>query len=224
MKEYKDQEIYFRDRKEAGEKLAGELSDLKDNSEVVYALPRGGVTVAAEIAAKLGLPLDLIIVQKIAHPYDPELAIGAIAENGHVVGNVLEPDRIDENWLKEELIRLTAEINRKKELYLKNRNRISPKGKKIIIVDDGVATGSTLFAAIKYVEDLGAKEITVAIPIISFDIAAQVREKVDHLITLVTPILFLGSVGVYYDNFEQVSDREVINTLKVFKTDKFQGE
>ena len=183
---------------------------------VIYALPRGGVVIGAEIARNLNLPLDLVLVRKIGHPYNPEFAIGAVSESGQIVGDVLIPDRVDPEWLSQELERLKKEIARRRQLYHKGRPSIPAKNKIAIIVDDGIATGSTMLAAIKEIETQSPKKIVVAVPVSPPDIADVIRRGANEVIILLNPDQFAGSVGAYYINFDQVTDEEVVKIMEHF--------
>lgn len=208
------EEIYFKNREEAGERLAEKLLEFRENREtIVYGLLRGGIPVAKQISKKLSLPIEPLIVKKIGHPYNPEYAIGAISENEKVVGNQMELDEVDPSWLKEEIERKKQEIQEQKETFFRENKPGDPEGKIAIVVDDGVATGFTLFAAIKYLQEKKANKIIVAVPVIPKEIAGRVATEVDNLVTLLVPGLFLGSVGGYYDDFSQVTDDDVIRLL-----------
>src|SRR3989344_6655270 len=203
---------FFRDRIDAGEKLATLLSQYKDKNVVIYALPRGGVAPGAEIAKRLNAPLDLIITRKIGHPYSPEYAVGAVAENGHAVLTDKEIVDIGSNWFKEETERQKLEAKRRRELYLKGRKPISCNGKIAILVDDGVATGLTIMAAVKELNlHYQPKKIIIAVPVIPVEIAGKLGTKETEVVSIITDADFLGSVGSYYQDFPTVSDSEVIN-------------
>lgn len=206
----------FRDRKEAGKLLAAALSEYKGKKVVVYALPRGGVVTALEIAKYLDAPLDLIIARKIGHPDNPEYAIAAVAENGHMLGTEKELTSIDAMWLAEEIKKQRREAKRRREKYLKGRKEVSVKGKIAILVDDGVATGLTMRAGIVELRHRGPKEIIVAVPVVPQSTAEILKSEADRLVALSTPsdFEFLGSVGAYYDEFLPVEDEEVITILK----------
>ncbi|NTW72772.1 MAG: phosphoribosyl transferase, partial [Eubacteriaceae bacterium] len=176
--------MIFIDRQDAGRKLAGALEGYKGEEVIVYALPRGGVVLGVEIAKRLGVPLDLIIARKIGHPYNSEYAICAIAEEGPPVCNKSEADRVDPIWLKEEIELGRKEIRRRREKYLGGMIRKSVEGKTAIIVDDGIATGLTMFAAIDELKSRKPKKIVVAIPVTPYDTAQRLKQKVDELVSL----------------------------------------
>lgn len=208
--------MIFRDRVEAGRKLANRLEQYRNQIAVVYGLPRGGVVVAVEIAKTLNAPLDLVIVRKIGHPYNPEYAIGAVAEDGHMVCNETERGSIDQAWFNQEKDKQQKEAKRRREVYLGDRKSISAKDKIAILVDDGVATGLSLFCAINELKHQKPKKIVVAIPVSPPDTAEKIRQQVDELVSLEIPSYFLGAVGAYYQNFDQVEDKEVIGIIKKF--------
>jgi len=206
--------MILKDRKEAGEKLAEKLKDLKDTQAIVYALPRGGVVVGHEIAQKLNLPLSLIITRKIGHQFNSEYAICAIAEDGHSICNEEEEKRADQEWLKEQFEKEREEARRRREVYLKDQPALYPKNNSVIIVDDGVATGLTIMLAIKEMRHENPVKIIVAIPVIPSDIAHEIKNEVDELVALEIDENYAGAVGAYYEDFPQVGDDEVINLLK----------
>jgi predicted phosphoribosyltransferase len=202
----------FKDRIDAGRQLARKLNG-QFEQPVVLALPRGGVVLAAEIARALSAPLDLILVRKIGHPYNPEYAVGAVTADGEAILNSMEAAQLDPGWLKSAIDRERTEAQRRRQVYLQNRSPISPAGKTAIIVDDGIATGFTMKAAIKALRQQKPAKIVVAVPVMPADTAAELRSEVDDIVALDTPEFYLGSVGAYYDNFPQVSDQEVIKLL-----------
>ncbi len=207
--------MYFKNRQEAGEKLSELLDSFRGKNAIVYALPRGGVAVGAEVARKIRAPLDLIITRKLGHPYNPEYAIGAIAENGHTVFNKEEVLDIDPEWLREESERQTMEAQRRRELYLRGRKPLSCKGKIAIIVDDGIATGLTMKAAIKEVKmHLHPQRIIVAVPVAPPEIAQELEKEGVEFVALDIEGAFLGSIGAYYQDFAPVTDRDVMEIMR----------
>jgi putative phosphoribosyl transferase len=207
--------IFFKDRRDAGRQLGRLLEKYKNDNIVVYGLPRGGVVVAEEIVNHLQAPLDLIFAHKIGHPYQPEYAIGAISEKGHIVGISQELEGIGEKWLEDEKERQLREIKRKRSLYLKGRKEIPVKGKVAIIVDDGIATGRTMQAGILELRDRNPKMIVMAVPVSPRDTFDKLASLTDDAIGIEVPDNpdFLGAVGAYYRIFEQVEDEEVIAIL-----------
>lgn len=205
--------LRFRNRQEAGRLLSQSLGKYKDELVVVYALPRGGVVLGIEIAKELGADLDLVIPRKIGHPAHPEYAVCAVTEDGYLVCNQAEAARLDPEWLKEEVLRQRAEAKRRRELYLADRPVILPEGKTAIITDDGVATGLTMLAAIEEVKVRGAKRIVLAIPVIPSDTVRLLDEQADEIVALEIPADFMGAIGAYYDEFDQVEDEEVVEQM-----------
>lgn len=207
-------EISFKDRTEAGEKLAGFLEKYRNKEAIILALPRGGVPVAKVVAKKLILPLGLVIVRKIGHPFNSEYAVAAISENGQIIQNDEEVKDIDARWFDEESKKQLEEAKRRREKYWGGRQLIDLSGKTAIIVDDGLATGLTMRAAIKEVKNQKPKEIVVAVPVAPKDTANIIKKEVDKFIAVTIPKFFMGAVGNYYDNFPQITDEEVINIIK----------
>ena len=206
--------MVFQNRKEAGIKLAEALSKFKDDDVIVFALPRGGVVLGVEIAEKLDAPLDLVITKKIGHPFNSEYAIGAVAESGEPLYNAAELRRVDASWRRSEEERMRAELKRRRREYFGDREQEDLAGKVAIIVDDGIATGLTKMAAIKYLRGQGAERIVVAIPVTPYDTAQRLREQADDLVALQIDRYYRGAVGAYYKDFRQVSDEEVIALLR----------
>lgn len=207
----------FKNRHDAGVQLAELLQKYASNDLVVYALPRGGVPLGVEIAQKLQAPFDLIITKKIGHPGNPEYALCAIAEDGDPVCNQQEMDYIDENWLQEEIHRVRAEIKRRREKYFGEKTHSNIAGKTAIIVDDGIATGYTMLAAINEIKNRKPEKIVVAIPVTPADTAKELRKIIDDLISVEIDEFYLGAVGAYYDDFSQVEDEDVVNLIKSLK-------
>lgn len=206
---------FFKDRIEAGKKLAGFFDHISGKNAVVYALPRGGVVVGAEIAKVLGAPFDLIITRKIGHPLSPEYAIGAIAENGHSVLNEEEISGIDRQYLKEETAKQVKETKRRREVYLGGRPPVSSKGKTAILVDDGIATGLTMKVALKELQvHYNPVKIIIAVPVASKDIVNELEKMGAEVLSIITDKNFLGSIGAYYEDFSPVEDKDVIRIMK----------
>jgi len=205
--------MLFKDRVDAGRHLADALASYKGEDVVVYALPRGGVVVAAEIADALEAPLDLIIVRKVGHPFSPEYAVAAVAEDGDLVTNPSEVETIDERWFKESVRIEQREGRRRRELYTRGREPVPATGKIAIIVDDGLATGLTMFAAIQEVRHSRPSKIVVAAPVAPPQTIEKLRKMVDDVLVLhVTSDI--GAIGSFYQRFDQVSDDEVIEPLQ----------
>lgn len=210
--------MFFKNRTDAGEKLAQALKKYKDKEVVVYALPRGGVVVAVEIAKFLKAPLDLIISRKIGHPFQPEYAIAAVTEDGDVIGNDMEIRSVDKKWFKEEVERQKLEAKRRREQYLTGRKKIAAKDKIAILVDDGIATGLTIRAGILELKHQKSEKIVIATPVVSRSIADIIRKEADEIIALEIPEDhdFLFAVGSYYNSFNNISDKEVISIIGTY--------
>ena len=206
--------MLFKDRKEAGIKLAQLLVDYASEEVIVYALPRGGVILGAEISKALHAPLDLIITRKIGHPSNPEYAVCALAEDGAPICNQSELERLGHHWLEEEKHKAREEIQRRREEYVGDPTQKDIKGKTAIIVDDSIATGLTMIASIEEMKLHEPKEIVVAIPIVPYLTSLKLEGMVDKVVCVEATREFLGAVGAYYDDFTQVDDDEVKRILK----------
>lgn len=204
----------FTNREEAGQLLAEKLVPWRGQPVVVYALPRGGVVLGRVIADALGAFLDLVITRKIGHPYNPEYAICAVAEDGDLVCNEAERTAVDQEWFQGEVEKEQAEAKRRREVYLAGREPMTAKNKIAIIVDDGIATGLTMQLAIREVKHGQPARVIVAIPVVPVDTAAKLRAEVDELVALDIPEFYLGAVGAYYEEFRQVEDEEVMRLLR----------
>jgi putative phosphoribosyl transferase len=208
--------MIFKNRVEAGQKLAETLNKFKDAKDtIILSLPRGGVVVGYEVAKILNLPLDIVVPRKIGAPGDPEFAIGAITETGEGIFDEMTIGAygITESYLQNEIKKEKAEAERRLTLYRGPRPPLDLRNKTVIIVDDGLATGLTMRAAIKTIKKFGATKIVVAIPVAPPDTAELIKKEVDEFICLLTPTFF-GSVGEFYDEFPQTADEEVIELLK----------
>ena len=204
----------FKDRTEAGIKLADALSAYENEPGVVYPLPRGGVVLGIEIADRLRMPIDLIIPRKIGHPQNPEYAICAVAETGDVVCNEWERRRADPQWLEQRIRNERKEARRRRERYLGRKAPLPVAGQIAIIVDDGIATGLTMQAAIRDAKQRKPKRLVVAIPVAPMETAERIAQEVDDLVGLEISAHYLGAVGAYYEHFPQVSDEEVITLME----------
>jgi len=205
----------FKDRTDAGIKLARLLAEKYARADgVVYALPRGGVVLGVEIAQHLGMPLDLVMARKIGHPYNPEYAVAAVTEHGAPVINTDEVAPLPRDWFQMQVKLQRQEAQRRHEAYLDGRAPLSCRGKIAIVVDDGIATGLTMEAAIRDLKRHHPARVVLAVPVAPADTAAKFRAEVDDLVALDLPEHYLGGVGAYYDHFPQVSDEEVIALLR----------
>lgn len=205
----------FKNRIEAGQKLATKLSDYQDSkSTVVFGLSRGGVMVAAEIARILNLPLNVMVVKKIGHPAYSEYAIGALTLGVEPVFNERERDDADPDWLNFTLKQLRQAIKKQTKFYQVELLDIpSIKNKNVILVDDGIATGYSLEASIKTIQQYSPKSIMVAAPVASSEGYNALKRIVDKIILFIPTRHFLGSVGLHYIDFCQTEDIEVKNAL-----------
>jgi len=203
----------FANRQDAGRRLAKALEIYKGRDLVIYALPRGGVILGFEIAKELGAPLDIVFSKKIGHPLNPEYAVCAITEEGDMFCNESEKSLLDPEWLKKEAEKQRREIIRRRTVYLGSRKRIKATGKIAIIVDDGIATGLTIKAAIKFLSKENPKKIIVASPVAPHDIVEELKKEANGIVVLEDAKNYLGAVGAYYDDFPQVTDKEIIELL-----------
>lgn len=202
----------FRDRQHAGEELAKALSGYRGKPVVVYALPRGGVVLGDIVARALGAPLDLLIPRKIGAPGNEEYAIAAVTETGDVIHGDI--DFVDPQWFNEAAQVQRQEARRRRERYLAGRPPVEVEGKIAIIVDDGLATGLTMKAALAEANVREPESVVVAVPVASTEAVRALEPLADRVLVLESPSLFLGSVGSHYDSFDQVTDGEVIQILR----------
>lgn len=206
----------FKDRADAGRRLAELLKRWRGQNPVVLALPRGGVPVAAEIVRAIGGELSLLVIRKIGSPHQPELAIGAVVDinGGSVVLNdeIVAALGVDEAFIKAESQRQLAEARRRKALFMGQRQMPDLRGRIVIVVDDGIATGATVRAGLRALRDAGAGHLVLAVPIAPREIVNLLREAVDEVVVLEAPERF-SSVGAFYEDFQQVEDAEVLAIL-----------
>lgn len=206
----------FRDRAEAGRKLAAALANHKGAKPIVLALPRGGVPVAAEIATTLDAPLDLVLVRKLGVPSQPELAMGAVVDGAAplVVRNesIIAFSGVSDEAFKAVERRELDEIERRRKRYLGDRPRPSLKAKTVIIVDDGIATGATTRAALRAVRPQKPAKLVLAVPVAPTDTLQALKAEADDIVCLEDYEDF-GAIGNFYSDFTQVSDDEVIALL-----------
>jgi predicted phosphoribosyltransferase len=209
----------FRNRSEAGQQLAAALKAYQDQQPAILALPRGGVPVAAEVAAALKAPLDLILVRKVGVPFQPELAMGAVVDGSApiVVRNedVIRYTRVSEEDFQAVCDRELAEIERRRDRYLGQRRRVDVAGRTAIVIDDGIATGATIRAALRATRARSPKRLVLAVPVAPTETIAALRQEADDVVCLEDHEQF-GAIGYYYADFSQVSDREVIEILARF--------
>ncbi|MGW2867510.1 phosphoribosyltransferase family protein [Kitasatospora sp. NPDC001225] len=204
----------FADRTEAGRRLAAWLGHLAGPDTVIVALPRGGVPVAAEVAAALGAPLDICVIRKLGVPYQPELGMGAIGEDGVRVLNeqVIRFSSVTDGQLAEVERRERAELARRARRYRGDRPPADLRGRTVVVVDDGIATGSTARAACRIVRERGAARVVLAVPVAPADWAERLDEVADELVCVDTPSPFYA-IGEFYADFSQTEDEEVLRLL-----------
>lgn len=207
----------FRDRGDAGRKLAEALGRYAGREVAVLALPRGGVPVAAEVARALGAPLDLVLARKIGSPFHVELAMGAVADGGETVRNedVIAAYGVDEATFAAAREAELREIERRRTAYLGRRSPLDLIGRTAIVVDDGVATGATTRAALRAVRARGPLRVVLAVPVAPADVVHTLRAEADEIVCL-EPLGPVGAIGAHYLDFRQLEDDEVVRTLKRF--------
>ncbi|MDA4119467.1 MAG: phosphoribosyltransferase [Thaumarchaeota archaeon] len=213
--------MLFRNREEAGRKLAGALMELKGKDVVVLGIPRGGVVVANEVARALGAPLDIVVTRKIEAPGEPEYALGAVTQEGDVI-----MDRQAAESLGASPAYLDDQVRKKKEEVKERMQRLrgdAPypqlEGKVVVIVDDGIATGSSVSAAVMSVKKRKPKEVIVAVPVAPADAVEMLAGEGARVVCLETPGPFLA-IGEFYGDFEQVEDLEVKRILEERSSEK----
>lgn len=209
----------FVDRIDAGRQLALALKAYRGEACVVYALPRGGVPVAAEVARALEAPLDLLLVRKIGAPMQPELAVGAVVDGFSPVivrnEDVLRMTGTSNAEFDAICARERTEIERRRKRYLANRPPHDPDGKLAIVVDDGIATGATMRAALRAIRRRHPRKVVLAVPVAAPDALQSLKSEVDEIVCLETPPDF-GAIGFYFDDFRQLNDDDVERTLREF--------
>ena len=214
----------FRDRRHAGVELARHLDHLKGSDIVVLALPRGGVPVAFEVARALHAPLDVFVVRKLGLPARPEYAMGAIATGGvrvlndEVIGLYGIPAPVVDAITRLE----QAELERRERVYRDGRPALQVRGRTVVLIDDGLATGSTMKAAVEAVRSLRPARLTVAVPVGSPDTCREFADITDEVVCARTPEYF-AAVGQWYDDFRQTTDREVHELLRAAASPELAG-
>jgi putative phosphoribosyl transferase len=205
----------FHDREDAARRLAAKLRDRKLHNPLVLAIPRGGVVTGAVLAQELGAELDIVLSRKLRAPDQPEFAIGAISEDGHIYLNPRVSDLFgpSEDYLDQERSHQLAEIARRKKLFRAVRPKASMAGRSVIVTDDGIATGSTMIAALQVVKTQKPGELIVAVPVAAPDRLEEIRRWCDDVVCLHSPETF-WAIGQFYDDFSQVEDEEVVEMLR----------
>ena len=208
--------MIFADRFDAGRRLAEALQHLADRDPVVLALVRGGLPVAFEVAKALAAPLDVVLVRKIGAPSQPELAVGAVVDGAQpeIVSNpeIMAMLGLSQSYVEAEAKRQLAEIDRRRAAYLRGRPPVEVRGRTAIVVDDGIATGATTRAALHAVRRRQPSRLVLAVPVAPPDTLERLAADADEIVCLDRPEPF-GAVGYFYNDFTQVSDREVVDLL-----------
>jgi putative phosphoribosyl transferase len=199
----------LKDRIEAGLLLSDKLKKYQNSDTIILAVPRGGIPIGYEIAKRLHLPLDIVLSKKIGYPSNKEFAIGAVSLDSMVIDEHLD---VPKEYIENEIVRLRKLLQGKYELYMGNREPLDIKGKNIIIVDDGIATGNTLLVSIAMLRKKNPAKIIVAVPVIPYDTVEVFEQHTDEFIYLIASKYF-SAVGGFYEEFHQVEDDEVIRML-----------
>jgi predicted phosphoribosyltransferase len=208
--------MFFQDRNDAGRQLAPMLDDLRGAADtLVLGLPRGGVVVAMEVALALDLPLDVWVTRKIGAPSNPELAIGSIDSNGNLLldESIIRLYEVSDRYVREEAEIQRAEIERRYLKYRGSADAPDITGKDVIVVDDGVATGYTMLAALRSIRSNGAASVTCAVPVASPRVINSLEAETDRVECWSSPSYF-SAVGEFYKDFQQVSDEQVLECLR----------
>jgi putative phosphoribosyl transferase len=205
----------FRDREQAGRKLAARLRERSFRDPLVLGIPRGGVVTGAALADGLGAELDIVLARKLRAPGQPELAVGAVSETGEVYLNreIVEALGDLDDFLEAERRYQMAEIERRKKLFRSVKPAATVRGRSVIVTDDGIATGSTMIAALKVARAQEPYELIVAVPVASPDRLVEIRRLADEVVCLLAPESF-WAIGQFYEDFTQVADEEVVEILK----------
>lgn len=198
----------FANRRDAGRRLAVALEHLRARHPVVLAIPRGGVVIGRAVADHLDAPLDVIVPRKLRAPFNPELAIGAIAEGDALFLEEEIAHGVGATYLNGEIAAQRREIERRVAAYRGRRALPSIAGRTVIVVDDGIATGATMIATLRAVRRLGPAELVAAVPVAPPEGVARLAREADEIVCLAAPVLF-HAVGQFYDDFAQVEDDEV---------------
>lgn len=209
----------FRDRAEAGRLLGAELArrNLRSNS-IVLALIRGGVPIGVEVAEALKCPLDIVVVRKIGVPWQPELAMGAIAGQTRVLDHQLIGElRVSAPDIENEIAKETKEMHRREKLYRDDLPSPDVASRRVILVDDGLATGSTMIAAVKHLRTMHPRRVIVTVPVASHEACARLSTEADECVSLAEPKLFCA-VGEWYSEFPQLTDAEVCALMRLART------
>ncbi len=217
---YDERKIY-EDRKDAAEFLAQKLKkkfgdQLKRENTIILAIPRGGVVTGDVVAERLEVSMDVIVSRKVGSPFNPELAIGAVMHDGSFFPNedIIKMLGVPKRYIDEQIAIQMKEIERRL-LKFRGSKKYNLEGKFVILVDDGIATGATVFAAIKWLREQNVKKLVVAVPVGPSDTIPRLQAVADEVVVLQAPLLF-GAVGEFYQDFSQVTDDEVVETMKKY--------
>jgi putative phosphoribosyl transferase len=212
---------FLEDRADAGRRLAARLTGYANEDPIVLALPRGGVPVGAEVSRSLGAPLDVFIARKLGAPGQPELGIGAVAQGGVLALNerIVRALKLSEEHVRRAAEEELREVERRLRLLRGDRPEPEVRGRTVILVDDGLATGATARAAILALRERGPRHLVLAVPVCPSRTADNLRTEVDDLVVLETPADFYA-VGSYYEDFEQVRDEEVVRLLELVRIER----
>lgn len=215
MSHFLDAEMLFRDRVDAGRHLAQRLECYRKASPVVFAIPRGGVPVGAEIARGLDADLDVVVARKLGAPFHAELAIGAVTADGERFLNqdIISQLGVDDAYLERITKEQREEAQRREQLFRQDRPPADVKGRTALLVDDGLATGATMHAAARSLRKRQPGRLVVAVPVGSREACAALRKDADEVVCLAEPDPFYA-IGLYYEHFEQVEDAEVLRLLE----------
>lgn len=211
-----EEEPVFRDRTDAGQKLAERSASFSGSQSVVYAVPRGGVPVAVEVAGKLGAPLDVVIPRKITVPGNPEAGFGAVTEDGTIVLNdvLVRQLELTEPEIQQQVETTRAEVARRIAAFRAHLPETSVEGKTAIIIDDGLASGYTMVAAVKSMQRRKAAKIVVAVPVASGSAYDMVKKMVDELVCLIVARTYGFAVASFYQHWHDLTDEEVVKFLE----------
>jgi len=205
-----DKNIFmFRDRIEAGMLLAAKLKKYRNDPGIVLAVPRGGVPVAYAVAKELGFPIEVILTKKIGHPMNKEYAIGAASLTDYFI---IPHDNVSEEYVQEEIKRIRIRLRQMYKNFMGDREPEDLKGKTVIVIDDGIATGNTILATVHVLRKSNPGKIVIGVPVASKNAIQKLSGEVDEIVALLVPKEFYG-VGAFYENFEQVSDEEAMHYL-----------
>ena len=200
----------FRDRAHAGLLLAAKLRQYKNDTGIVLAIPRGGVPVAYAVAKELGFPIEVILTKKIGHPVNKEYAIGAASLTDYFI---IPHENVSEEYIQQELKDIRARLKEMYKSFMGDQQPEKLEGKTVIVIDDGIATGNTILGTIQVLQKSKPGKIIIAVPVASQSAVQKLSKVADEVITVVTPEVFYG-VGAFYEDFEQVSDEEVMFYLE----------